>query len=128
MFVKRRILLLLAIIIVALALASPSARACRGGDFSQTFLAFVAWLTRSPPSDPAKALFAQAQALDRSGQTVEAVVHYRRAARAGHGPAAKILGDIYDRGKSEVARDYSESLMWYQTARDLGEDVPLACR
>ena len=40
--------------------------------------------------------------------------------------AAKRLGEIYDKGIAGVSRDYAESLKWYNAARVLGEEVPLA--
>ena len=40
--------------------------------------------------------------------------------------AAKRLGEIYDKGLAGVSRDYAESLKWYNAARVLGEDVPMA--
>ena len=33
---------------------------------------------------------------------------------------------IYDKGIAGVSRDYAESLKWYNAARVLGEDVPMA--
>jgi TPR repeat protein len=53
---------------------------------------------------------------------------YRSLARNGHGPAAKRLGDIFDRGIPGIPRDYQESLAWHQKARDLGETVESAGR
>jgi len=72
------------------------------------------------------AMYQQALAMERDGKAADAVRIYRRAARAGHGKAAKRLGDIFDRGVPGVSRDYAESLQWYQTARDLGETVELS--
>ena len=71
-------------------------------------------------------MYQQALAMEGSGKAADAVRIYRRAARAGHGKAAKRLGDIFDRGVPGVSRDYAESLQWYQTARDLGETVETA--
>ena len=51
---------------------------------------------------------------------------YIKAARGGSGPAAKRLGEIYDKGIDGVSRDYAESLKWRNAARVLGEDVPTA--
>jgi serine/threonine-protein kinase len=73
-----------------------------------------------------EAMYQQALAMERDGKAADAVRIYRRAARAGHGKAAKRLGDIFDRGVPGVSRDYAESLQWYQTARDLGETVEVA--
>ena len=73
-----------------------------------------------------EALFQQASALEKEGKGNEAVRAYTRAARAGNGKAAKRLGEIYDKGLVGVSRDYAESLKWYNAARVLGEDVPMA--
>ena len=71
-------------------------------------------------------LFAQASALEQQGKGADAVKAYTRAARAGHSKAMKRLGEIYDKGIPGVSRDYAESLKWYNAARVLGEEVPLA--
>jgi TPR repeat protein len=51
---------------------------------------------------------------------------YTQAARSGSGKAAKRLGEIFDKGLIGIQRDYAESLKWYNAARVLGEDVPMA--
>ncbi|HEV3008569.1 MAG TPA: protein kinase [Burkholderiales bacterium] len=71
-------------------------------------------------------LFEQASALEQQGKGGEAVKAYTRAARAGNSKAMKRLGEIYDKGITGVSRDYAESLKWYNAARVLGEEVPLA--
>ncbi len=73
-------------------------------------------------------LMAEARKLEAEGKYKEAVRLYRRAARAGSGPAAKRLGEIYDRGVPGVERDYAESLQWYELARQRGETVETAGR
>jgi len=73
-----------------------------------------------------EALFEQATALEQQGKGGDAVKVYVRAARAGNGKAAKRLGEIYDKGIAGVSRDYAESLKWYNAARVLGEEVPMA--
>ena len=73
-----------------------------------------------------EALFDQAMALEQQGKGNDAVKIYVRAARSGNGKAAKRLGEIYDKGLAGVSRDYAESLKWYNAARVLGEDVPMA--
>jgi eukaryotic-like serine/threonine-protein kinase len=73
-----------------------------------------------------QALFDQALALEQQGKGTDAVKLYVRAARSGNGKAAKRLGEIYDKGIAGVSRDYAESLKWYNAARVLGEEVPLA--
>ena len=47
-------------------------------------------------------------------------------ARRGNGKAAARLGEIYDKGLLGVKKDFAESLKWYNAARILGEDVPMA--
>src|SRR5687768_6950939 len=72
------------------------------------------------------ALFDQASALEQEGKGNDAVKLYVRSARSGNGRAAKRLGEIYDKGLAGVSRDYAESLKWYNAARVLGEEVPMA--
>ena len=73
-----------------------------------------------------EAIFQQASALEGEGRGREAVKLYTQAARSGSGKAAKRLGEIYDKGLAGISRDYAESLKWYNAARVLGEDVPMA--
>jgi eukaryotic-like serine/threonine-protein kinase len=73
-----------------------------------------------------EALYQQAEALVQQGKGNDAVKIYVRAFRSGSGRAAKRLGDIYDKGLAGVSRDYAESLKWYNAARTMGEDVPMA--
>lgn len=75
-----------------------------------------------------EALYQQALAMESSGKAADAVRVYRRAARAGHGKAAKRLGEIFDKGAPGVSRDYAESLQWYEMARQLGEASDVAGR
>jgi hypothetical protein len=75
-----------------------------------------------------EALYEQAKAMESEGNVTGAVRIYRRAARAGSGKAAKRLGEIFDRGAPGVSRDYAESLQWYETARQLGVEIPVARR
>jgi eukaryotic-like serine/threonine-protein kinase len=79
----------------------------------------------SAPSG-ADTLLEQGLALEQQGKGNDAVKVYVKAARAGSGKAAKRLGEIYDKGLGGVARDYAESLKWYNAARVLGEEVPMA--
>jgi len=83
-----------------------------------------ATVAAAPPGG--EALFAQAAALEQQGKGSDAVKLYVRAARSGNGKAAKRLGEIYDKGIAGVSRDYAESLKWYNAARVLGEEVPMA--
>jgi TPR repeat protein len=71
-------------------------------------------------------LLKQGEAAEQQGNGKEAVKLYTRAARSGNGKAAKRLGEIYDKGLAGIPRDYAESLKWYNAARVLGEEVPLA--
>jgi TPR repeat protein len=53
-----------------------------------------------------------------------AFLAYMEAAEAGHPPAQRRLGEIYDTGNSAVERNFSESIRWYQKAREGGEIIP----
>jgi len=66
----------------------------------------------------------QGKALEDEGKFRDAVRVYRLAARKGSGPAAKRLGEIYEKGVPGVGRDLAESLQWYEAARLAGETVP----
>ncbi|MGQ0509304.1 MAG: protein kinase domain-containing protein [Betaproteobacteria bacterium] len=70
----------------------------------------------------------QGRTLEEEGKFRDAVRVYRLAARKGSGPAAKRLGEIYDKGVPGVGRDLAESLQWYEAARLAGESVPTAAR
>src|ERR1035438_7545854 len=78
------------------------------------------------PSVSPDALYKQGLALEEQGSVAKAVKLYQQAGRQGNGPAAKKLGDIFGSGKSDVPRDYQESLRWYAVARKSGESVPEA--
>ena len=86
----------------------------------------LAAVNLAPVAPSSDALLKQAEALEQQGNGKEAVKVYTRAARSGNGKAAKRLGEIYDKGLVGIPRDYAESLKWYNAARVLGEDVPLA--
>jgi len=73
-----------------------------------------------------EALFTEASRLEQDGKGREAVKKYMQAAKTGNGKAAKRLGEIYDKGLVGIPRDYAESLKWYNAARVLGEEVPMA--
>jgi serine/threonine-protein kinase len=81
---------------------------------------------QSPAAVSSDGLLKQAEALESQGNGREAVKTYTKAARSGNGKAAKRLGEIYDKGLVGIPRDYAESLKWYNAARVLGEDVPMA--
>ncbi len=99
-----------------------------GALFAAPFVHAQGGATPTPPKPAAvenETLFQQAQALEASGKAAEAIRIYRQAARSGSGDAAIRLGEIYDKGVPGVSRDYSESRMWYQRARELGTSRPL---
>jgi pilus assembly protein FimV len=63
-------------------------------------------------------------ALERNGDDKAALQAFLEAGESGYGPAQRKLGQIYDRGNSAVARDYSAALKWYQRAREQGMEIP----
>src|SRR5215510_12902280 len=81
---------------------------------------------KAPSSAAAATFYRQALALEAEGRGAEAVKLYDRAAKYGSGKAALRLAEIYERGMPGVSRDYAQSLMWYNAARQLGENVPVA--
>jgi len=90
-------------------------------------IASAAPATAAPAGvSPSEGLFQQAAVLEGEGKGREAVKLYTQAARSGSGKAAKRLGEIYDKGLIGISRDYAESLKWYNAARVLGEEVPMA--
>jgi len=50
--------------------------------------------------------------------------HLSPFSRPRYPPSQRRLGEIYDSGNSAVARNYSESIRWYEKARQGGEEVP----
>jgi TPR repeat protein len=78
---------------------------------------------RKPAVDPQK-LSQQAERLEHIGYTATAIKLYKDACLAGYGPACKRLGEIYIKGSQDVARDYAESVRWYEQARHYGMAVP----
>jgi TPR repeat protein len=77
-----------------------------------------------PASDTAARRHAEGIALEKVGNDQGAFVAFLEAAEGGHPPALRKLGEIYDNGNAAVERDYSQSIIWYQRARDAGEPVP----
>jgi hypothetical protein len=75
----------------------------------------------------AESIFAQAQVLERQGKNTEAVRLYIESACKGHDPAAKRLGEIYEKGIDGVPPSYADALVWRNPARLPGE-VPLKCK
>src|SRR5262249_58803795 len=74
-------------------------------------------------SDEITELLARGDTLLRSGDIASARLFYERAANAGNGRAALLLGATFDpvflgRG---VRSDPASARLWYQRARDLGE-------
>ncbi|HLX79050.1 MAG TPA: hypothetical protein VKS43_00545 [Burkholderiales bacterium] len=63
-------------------------------------------------------------AMERRGDEQGAFVAFLEAAEEGYPPAQRRLGEIYDSGNSAVARNYSESIRWYEKAREGGEEIP----
>jgi eukaryotic-like serine/threonine-protein kinase len=107
-------------------LAAEKAAAEKAAADAKAATAKLAAVTASPAAVSSDALLKQAEALESQGNGRDAVKLYTRAARSGNGKAAKRLGEIYDKGLAGIPRDYAESLKWYNAARVLGEDVPLA--
>jgi len=67
---------------------------------------------------------AEGLALQKRGDEKGAFAAFLDAAEHGNPPAQRRLGEIYDTGNSAVARDYAESVRWYQLARENGEEIP----
>jgi TPR repeat protein len=63
-------------------------------------------------------------ALERRGDDSGAFSAFVEAADAGYPPAQAKLGEIYDSGNAVVARNYEESIRWYQKARENGAILP----
>ena len=75
---------------------------------------------------PAQAAERHQQGLEaeRNGDLKGAMAAFLAAGQAGHGPAQKRLGDIYNTGNAVVKRDYETALRWYQKAREQGVEIP----
>ena len=63
-------------------------------------------------------------ALEHRGDDKGAYLAFLEAAEGGYPPAQAKLGEIYDSGNSAVARNYEESIRWYQKAREGGAEIP----
>ena len=73
-------------------------------------------------------IYATASALE-SPASIDLIIRvYKRTARASHGKSARRLSEIYDRGLAGVQRDYSTALLWYEVARQNGENLELCCK
>jgi TPR repeat protein len=79
-------------------------------------------------TEPAALALNRARAAEQDGQKAEALRHYRTAAAAGSGEAAKRLGDAYWKGSLGADRDLAESMRWYREAELRGETVAQAMR
>ena len=58
------------------------------------------------------------------GDDAGAFVAFLEAAEAGHPPAQRKLGEIYDSGNTAVERNYLAAIHWYEKAREGGEVLP----
>ena len=80
---------------------------------------------RAPMSKQAAAQrYAAGLAMEQHKDEKGAFLAYLEAAEDGHPPAQRRLGEIYDSGNTAVERNYSESIRWYQKAREGGEQIP----
>ena len=86
-----------------------------------------------PAARPSTGALTPAQAAERHQQGLEAerngdlkgaMAAFLAAGDAGHGPAQKRLGDLYNTGNAVVKRDYETALRWYQKAREQGVEIP----
>jgi TPR repeat protein len=68
--------------------------------------------------------YAAGLALEQRGDEQGAFVAFLAAAEAGHPPAQRKLGEIYDMGNTAVKRNYQASIKWYEKAREGGEVIP----
>lgn len=69
-------------------------------------------------------LYAAGLAMEHRRDERGAFLAYLEAAEDGYPPAQRRLGEIYDSGNSAIERNYSESIRWYQKAREGGELIP----
>jgi len=61
--------------------------------------------------------------MEHRGDDKGAFAAFLDAAEAGHPPAQRRLGEIYDSGNDAVERDFYASIRWYEKARLEGEDI-----
>lgn len=95
---------------VALTIAAAGCQQM-GADFQR--------LTQAVAGEDGAALYAEARALDRSGDAAAAVATYRRAYSAGSVEAAYELGEAYETGAG-VAQDLEQAAEWYNRAAEGG--------
>lgn len=80
---------------------------------------------RAPVSNsPAALSYLDGLAMQHRGDEKGALVAFTAAAEGGYPPAQRRLGEIYDSGNAAVERDYSESIRWFERAREGGEQIP----
>ena len=68
--------------------------------------------------------YAAGLVLENRGDEKGAFIAFLEAAEAGHPPAQRKLGEIYDSGNKAVERDYQAAIHWYEKAREGGEVLP----
>jgi TPR repeat protein len=98
---------------------------------SSTLLAIVlalpAWHTVHAQSPAAGASAAHRHAdglqLEHRGDDKGAFIAFLEAAEGGYAPAQRRVAEIYDSGNGAVARDFPESIRWYEKARQGGEHI-----
>jgi TPR repeat protein len=76
------------------------------------------------PNELAAARYYDGLRLQARGDDQGAFLAFLEAAEGGFAPAQRRLSEIYDSGNVAVARNYPESIRWYQKARDAGEPIP----
>jgi len=84
----------------------------------------IAYAQAPQAQDSPVARHAAGLALERRGDDVGAFIAFLEAAEAGHPPAQRKLGEIYDSGNPAVKRDYQAAIHWYEKAREGGEVLP----
>ena len=63
------------------------------------------------------------RALAKSGNDVEAVTWFRKAANAGHSRALSNLGLMYANGRGGLPKDDAEAVRWYRLSAEQGDPV-----
>ena len=84
----------------------------------------IAYAQAPAAQEPLVLRHATGLALERRGDDAGAFIAFLEAAEAGHPPAQRKLGEIYDSGNTAVTRDYQASIHWYEKAREGGEVLP----
>ena len=106
-------------------LADGNAAVARAGDRARAFIADL----RSGPAEPdPDTVFVEAERLQGEGETVDAYLLYRFAARHGHGQAALYLGTQADPAYHTAANldslndEPEQAYKWYSMAVEAGID------